>query len=263
MSILSLADFNNSTPQSLRVYTLANGSLPSDPRQNFFARNGVFFPLAADTSNNPQGSSTGVPYTAPTGSNLTYLSRVDFAGVPYGTGTGNQKLLTIVDILWAQSLTGSTTLQTINTGTIPARDINGAAVGNGVYMLLAKNAFNLTHAATTCTVSYTNSSGTSGRTAITRSFSNAAGGQTFFLQMDAGDVGVQSVETAIFSVAVSGINLVIFRPIAVIQIATSKTSNMDGDAITLALPRVYNNSCINFLYSGGGNYSGNIVLSQG
>jgi hypothetical protein len=265
MAITSLATLGSSNPQQFKLYNVGNGSLASGPRQRFFTRvSAATFPQAVNSAANPQtAASNGVPFTNPTGTDLTYLSSVDFTGNPYGTSTGNSKYIVVIDVLWSVLLSSVTTLQTINTGTLPARDINGATDGDGVYFMLAKDDFNTGNTAGTCTVSYTNSSGTSGRSSVISYPGNLGGNIMLIGRVDTGDVGTRSVQTVQFSTSVGGIYIVLFRPIAFVQMGTSRTTDMDEDAISLGLPRVYDNSCIHGFFGGANNYSGNITLSQG
>lgn len=264
MAITSLATLGNSTPQTFKLFSSGNGSLPNGPRQRFFNRSGgVVFPLAVTTTNPQTASSNGIPFTNPTGTNLTYLSGVTFSGLPYGTSTGSNKYVVLGDILWAALMSAGTTVQTVNSGTFTARDINGTTNGDGVYIILAKDDFNAGNTGGVCTISYTNSSGTSGRTGSTTYNGGLGGNQMFVLSLDNGDSGVRSVETLQFSTITGGFYIVAFRPIAIVMAGTDKNTNMDEDAITLGLPRVYDSSCIHGFYGGSSNYSGNITFSQG
>lgn len=151
----------------------------------------------------------GLPFPTPTGGENVYLSQFSANASHYG-------ILMLCDRLWQNSglSVTSTSAQPITPVAIPARDANGATDGVGV--MVGIETTTATSGAPIFTISYTNSSGTAGRTAtITNTTSRAKGTfQTFALQT--GDVGVRSVEsyTGSSSMSVGAISLVLYRPLA-------------------------------------------------
>jgi hypothetical protein len=138
----------------------------------------------------------------------------------------------------------STSAQSITSPTWPARDIAGSTNGDGV--LLAVEVSATVGAATpTITVSYTNQSGTAGRTAtnIFTTGSGASAGVMYPLSLQTGDTGVRSVQSLTLSASyVSGtINLVAYREIARLQL-TPDGKSVAIDALTGGFPRMYDGS---------------------
>lgn len=164
----------------------------------------------------------------------------------------------------------STSAQLITSPTWLARDEDGSTNGKGV--LLAVEIESTMGAATpTVTVSYTNSAGTSGRTG-TNIFATTSGqvaGAFLPISLQAGDVGVRSVESVTLSASwLSGtMHLVAWRLIAMIQ-EVSAMQLVALDAVTSNFPRIYDGSVlftlgVNYSTSGPSGCSGEIQFSQG
>lgn len=181
-----------------------------------------------------------IPYTNPLSGN-SYLARFQI------NGTRTQAFM-LCDRLWHNGnydIT-STSAQNSTTPTWPARDENGATAGAGVLLGLEISA--ATGAGTpTITVSYTNSAGTSGRTAtnIIPAVATSGIGNFYLLSLQAGDVGVKSVESLTLNATwTSGtMNLVAFRPLCWLPQPTPGTA-VGADAITAAMPRIYDSSVL-------------------
>lgn len=179
-----------------------------------------------------------IPFDDPVSGN-TYLA--NFWSV--GSSTGS---VTVCDRLWHNGgiTITSTGSQSITSPTWPARDVDGATDGAGV--LLGVEVSAQTGAGTpTITVGYTNSAGTSGRTA-TNIFATAASSlaRTFYLiGLQAGDRGVRSVQSIQLSATwTSGtINLVAYCPLLT---ANSAAPSIAGqvDPLSGGLPRMYDGS---------------------
>jgi hypothetical protein len=103
------------------------------------------------------------------------------------------------DFLWVNSglVVTTTTAQTVNSVTLPARDVNGSTNGAGVGAgILVATATTNASAITNTTMSYTNSEGTAGRTATISSFPATAAAGTFVpFQLAAGDRGIRSIQS--------------------------------------------------------------------
>lgn len=132
---------------------------------------------------------------------------------------GVASAIELIDLLLINSgiAVTTTTAQTLNTVTLPARDNNGAAAGDGVLAgLLVTTATTNAGAITNCTISYTNQAGTAGRTGTMASFPATANvGSLIPFELQAGDTGVQSVQSITLgtSLVTGAVSLILFRPI--------------------------------------------------
>lgn len=207
------------------------------------------------------------------------LGQIDFrdpgAGNSYlarfgGTATTAGQLI-LADRLWHNGgfTITSATAQTVNSAAYPARDNAGTTNGDGVLLGLEISAA-AGAAAPTITVSYTNSSNTAGRTA-TNAFATAnspTAGGFFPIGLQAGDIGVRSVQSLTLSVSwVSGtMNLVAYRPLASIPI-TSAFIPAAVDALTAGFPRLFNGTVPFLIFvpntTTASNISGQVVWTQG
>lgn len=198
-----------------------------------------------------------IPWTDPNSGNA-YLARMELAGNTEGT-------VYLCDRLWHNGGYDVTSIvaQNSTTPAWPARDIAGSTNGDGVMLGLEISA--LTGAGTpTVTVSYTNQAGTAGQTATNIiATSNTAGTSSFYnIGLQAGDTGVRSVQSLTLSATwTSGtMNLVAYRPIAALALKRyNKTFVMD--ALTGAMPRLYNGSVPFFIFYPGG-LSGTAVVTR-
>lgn len=157
------------------------------------------------------------------------------------------------DILWVNSglTVTTTTLQSITTPTLPARDINGTINGEGCMIgILCTSASGLAAVASNATVTYTNSAGTGSRTATLTAVVGSQAPQTpvigtvIWFNLAAGDKGVKSIEGITLGTSwVSGtISLFIARDIATIGtpiVNVSASKNIKEPGI-----RLYNGTCM-------------------
>ena len=179
----------------------------------------------------------GQIYHADPGSGNAYLARL--------AAQSNQAgMLLLCDRLWSNGgyTITSTSAQNSTTPTFPARDANGATSGAGVYIGLEVSA--ATGAGTpTLTMAYTNSGGTASRstTNVDATVATSAAGTFYRLGLQAGDVGVQSVQSLTLSATwTSGtINLVAYRIIAALELCSDQTSGAI-DLLTSGMPQIYN-----------------------
>lgn len=170
-------------------------------------------------------------------------------GGVYAASFGGNGSVLLCDRLWHNSSIAVTTLtqQSIVSPTWPARDRDGATAGDGVYVALeVSSATGNAGAITNTTISYTNSAGTAGRTGTIASFpATAAAGVVVPFELQAGDVGVRSVEGITLGTSyVSGtVHLVAYRIIAHFATTYADLENeFLADAISIGLPRIYNSS---------------------
>ncbi len=205
-----------------------------------------------------------VPFPAAVGGKSVYLARLEGVAV---AGIG---MVTLYDRLWHNSGLSVTTLtaQNVNSVAWPARDLNGSSDGVGVNIALEQTS--LGGAGTpTFTVSYTNSDGVAGRTGTIGPVATTLATGTFYpMSMQAGDVGVRSVQTiqASATMTTGSYSLVAFRHLASLPTPINSVGN-DRDAVALGFPKMHDNSVPFFVYSitatAFGVFDGSVVWAQG
>ena len=182
-----------------------------------------------------------IPHYDPASGNA-YLAR--FAAKANQAG-----VVMLMDRLWhngGYTIT-STGSQSITSPTWPSRcptsgtDDTPATTGHGVYLAVEVSA--ATGAGTpTITISYTNQDGTAGRTAtnIIATVASSAIGATYFIGLQAGDVGVRSVQSLTLSATwTSGtINLVAYRYLTEVTVPAAYVAG-EVDVLTGGRPRIY------------------------
>lgn len=143
----------------------------------------------------------------------------------------------------------STSSQTVTGGALPARDDAGSSNGAGVLCALEIAAAMGTPGAPTITLGYTNSAGTSSRTAANIDAVTASSPQGAFyrLGLQAGDLGVKTVDTYQASATLTSgtISLVLYRVLAQLELPAALAANA-LDALTSAMPQIYD-GCVPFL----------------
>lgn len=172
-----------------------------------------------------------------------YLSQLEASATQSG-------MLLLLDRVWhngGYTIT-STSGQNSTTPTWPSRcptsgiDDTPATTGLGIMLALEISA--ATGAGTpTVTITYTNEAGTGSRTAtnVIATLATSAIGATYFIGLQAGDLGVQSVQTLQLSATwTSGtMNLVAYRILAALPLAGAFIPN-GIDFVTGNGPRLYN-----------------------
>lgn len=221
--------------------------------------------LAGRTTSNTE--SAALPFPNPPAGQNTYISRFKYNSALFSTA----RSMLLIDLMWISSAVSQvTTTQTINSVAWPARDVDGSTAGKGVYIALLHTGGYSAPNSYTATITYTNSSGTGSKTGtVSRSTANGQRWAPFALAD--GDVGVQSIQDFTFS-AVPGTGgttvLFAYRPIALISSQfTQGLIPIDETAMTLALPRLYNGTCVTMVTFAGGTGAnetfGSFTLSQG
>lgn len=169
-------------------------------------------------------------------SGYSYLNRLAASITIPGT-------LVLCDRLWHNGgfTITSTAAQTINSTTLPARDLLGGTAGVGVQAALEISVA-AGAAAPTITMVYTNSSGTGSRTS-TNTFATANSpsiGAMFPLGLDAGDTGISQINTIQLSASwISGtMHMVLFRPIVALTLSGGNVPSA-VDALTSGFPRLF------------------------
>jgi hypothetical protein len=170
----------------------------------------------------------------------------------WGVSSANGGSIILADRLWHNSgiVVTTTTAQTINSVAWPARDKNGATLGEGVYIGLEVST--ATGAgASVISISYTNSAGTAGRTgtAIPLYAATSVAGSFYIFGLQAGDTGVRSVQTYTSTVSMTSgvVHLVAFRYLSVLPLVAAAVPSI-SDAVTGGLPREYDTTVPFLLY---------------
>ena len=157
------------------------------------------------------------------------------------------------DVLWVNSgiAVTTTTAQSITTPTLPARDVNGATNGEGCMIAMLTTTANTNAAViSNSTVSYTNSDGTSGRTATLTAIAGSqipvtpVVGTIVWFNLQAGDRGVRSIESITLgtSLGAGAVSLMICRDLA--NIGTSLVNVQFTRKFSEPGVRLYNGTCM-------------------
>lgn len=179
------------------------------------------------------------PYTNP-GAGNGYLARLAVAATQPG-------VFYLVDRLWHNDTIAETTTtgQTINSATWPARDRDGSTNGESVMVgIEVSTATTNGSPVTNTTLTYTNSGGTGSRTATIASFPATAVAGTFVpFELQGGDTGVRSIQTLTLGTSYGGgtIHLVAYRVLARVSIGGASGGAV-ADFAQLGLPRLYDNT---------------------
>ncbi|MFO0773702.1 MAG: hypothetical protein U0172_03440 [Nitrospiraceae bacterium] len=200
------------------------------------------------SATNPIGASQmGAPKLTNPVSGANYVTQV-------GMTTSTAHLVQLIDVVWVNTgaVVTTTTAQAITTpGTgKPSRDRDGSTNGEGWNLgIYVTTATTNASAVTNTTASYTNSDGTSGRTATMASFpATAVAGTLVPFELAAGDRGVRDVASVTLGTSyVSGaISLVLYRTIASIPnpIANVGSTSLAGFPFAPPGIRIHNGACI-------------------
>jgi hypothetical protein len=162
-----------------------------------------------------------------------------------GMATQAGRLL-LCDRLWQNSgLDVTSTAEQTFTGsaTIPARDVNGLAVGDGVYAGVEVST--VTAAGTpTLTLKYTNQAGTAGQTAtnVVSTVASSIAGTFYPIGLAAGDTGIQKAQSLQLSATwTSGtIHVVLYRIICELDLQAQIPNSVDY--LSSGFPKMYNNT---------------------
>lgn len=209
-----------------------------------------------------------LPFSNPV-TGTAYLARLTCNASQPGT-------LILCDRLWHNSSITSTTttLQAITSGAMPARDRNQSTNGTDLRVALeVSSGTGNGSAITNCTITYTNSAGTAGRSGTMTSFPATAQSGTFVpFELANGDAGFRkfnggSEGLTLGTSLVSGtVHLVVYREIARIDIPAANIGSAI-DMLTSGFPVMAYN-CVPFLVwipssTTGVTLSGQIVYSHG
>lgn len=181
-----------------------------------------------------------IPFSNPVSGN-THLAALDVHSSAIGT-------LLVCDRLWHNSGLSvvSTSGQSVVSPTWPARDINGATAGDGVYLGVEITTATTGVVSNTITVNYLDQDGNAGVGNVTPPTSALAVNSFFPISLAAGDTGVRGLNSASaytnsVSMTSGAISLVAFRILARISIPNANVGQ-SKDFAALGLPRLYNNT---------------------
>lgn len=203
-----------------------------------------------------------LPFTNPTSGN-SYLAK--FLGMTTAAGT-----LILADRLWHNSgidITSNTEQTFTGSADIPSRDINGAALGDGVFAGVEVSS--ATGAGTpTLTLKYRNQSDSeSTATNIVPTVATSAVGTFHMISLAAGDTGVRrAVSLTLSATWTSGtIHTVLYRPIVKIPLQANIPWCLD--LLTAGMNRLYDNSVPFLIFVPGATttsyISGQMIYTQG
>lgn len=153
------------------------------------------------------------------------------------------------DVLWYNTgiVVTTTTAQAITTPTFPARDNQGSSNGEGFQAALyVTTATTNASAVTNTTLSYTNSEGTSGRTATMASFpATAVLGTWVPFQLQAGDRGIRSIQSITLgtSYVTGAVSLVLFNLKMRLPVQTANVGTIPWPPQSPGV-RLYNGTCL-------------------
>jgi hypothetical protein len=166
-------------------------------------------------------------------------------------------LMQLVDLLWYNTgiVVTTTTAQNITmpASSIPSRDLNGSTNGEGwnaaIYVTTATTNAG---AITNTTISYTNESGTAGKTGTISSFPATAVAGTFVpIQLAAGDRGIRSIQSITLGTSYGGgaISLVLYRNLYSIANPVANVGGIGDTYVTNGTGvRIYNGTALWWVY---------------
>jgi hypothetical protein len=196
-----------------------------------------------------------ITFTNPGGTDKTYLTTMSASAVGAGAGGGG---LMLVDRLldYNFSTASAATVTLTNTATLPSRDANGAALGDGVMMFYEVSTA-LGSGAATLNTTYTNQAGTGSKTTGAISICSqqcTVGRIPFgfrFMPLASGDTGVRSVQSVAIATGTTtgAVNLVLCRPLGYLPLAGIVSTPQERDTVAQInrLPRLYDSSALQWL----------------
>ena len=168
---------------------------------------------------------------------------------------------------------GSTSAQTLTTGTTLPRYTTGA----GVRALVLCNAGSTSPVSVS--ISYTNSVGTAGQTStitiptaarvageLISGYDTAVAGQDVpFMPLQSGDLGVRSVQSVTFGIsgvgATSGV-VVLVKPLVLLGLTAITATEFRYGNTTSILPTIVDGACLNFIVLPTGNATGRAIFGD-
>lgn len=265
MAIKTLNDLLISAQPVQYIFKLATGTTTTTKMQSQWGRAGIPGPgtYATTAAGSILSSSSSlvpgqIPFTNPGPGQTLYIINTAC------TLLSVTNVMFICDRLWHNgglSVT-STSPQTINSVTWPARDDNNSTNGKGVLIGLEFSAVVGASTTQNITITYTNSDGIAGRTGTWSSSLGATGtiaGSFLPFVLQGTDKGVRSIQSFQLSTSLTSgtINLVAYRILAYIQ----NTNIMNKDAFQLGMP-VVPSGAVPFLLSSPDSTTSSIVAGH-
>ena len=199
--------------------------------------------VAGRTIDGTAAADAGCMVIANPSSGGNYLAQLN------ATGTVAHNLF-MQDWLWVNTgiTVTTTTGQSVNSVTFPARDVNGSTNGEGIGVgILVTAATTNASPVTNTTLTYTNSENQNTRTATISSFPATAVIGTFVpFQLQAGDKGVRSIQTVTLGTSYGGgsISLVAYRTIIGQPMTLANVGSPQGLPVYNPGVRLYNGTCL-------------------
>jgi hypothetical protein len=253
VAITTVAGISSGLLQPTIIYKNSNTTSNAGPIEFVTSWYGTGYPPAATaytgglTGQALTSSTAAIPFPNPPAGQNSYVARVN----RLGSNRGNSTNTMLIDRLWENSGLNRTltTAQALSSAAWPARDLDQSTNGRGVYIALEVST--TVGGGTTApgiSISYTNSAGVSGRTGtVFVSRLNPPQGQFIPIPLDAGDVGVRSIQSVTFSVSwgTAGVlHLVAYRPIVVCTNNSNPQRFTLEDAVSMAMPRLFDNTVL-------------------
>lgn len=253
MAITTLDDYISSAKQRLRITkTTARTTVAAIPFTVFDLTTGAGTLAGSNAANGvvPTDVTTGFPSIA-FSTGVGYLSKVEFGGSVAAR-------VSLFDMLFKAG-TYAYTAGTSNLASQPAISSrcpdypgSGTVFGKGNEIWIEVSTAFATGNAWTIQVTYTNDQGTTGRTSIVSPALAAAAltiGKMFQLSLQAGDTGVQTIESVIVTNPVTAmtagaVNVLILRPLWTSGRIKAANDGDIHDMLKTGLPIVYSDSAI-------------------
>jgi hypothetical protein len=201
----------------------------------------------------PDDTTTGAPRINTFGGGATgYINRIQFASTVACRIVLYDRLFHVGSINLNALATTTLSSQPSYVARLPNSDYNGLRI------FIEINA-TVSATATTVAVTYTNQDGTTGRsTGASASLSGFVTGRMVELPLQAGDSGVQRIDSVMVggTVATTGsVNIVVMRPLASLRVRSANDGDVFG-ASRLGFKRVYETSCLALMVAADSTSSG-------
>lgn len=149
----------------------------------------------AGSNTNGTSLAGALPYINAAGGTQKYIGGVNIGLNPSTTASTGGSIHFYDMVWWNGGITATlTTALTIDSAAFPARDRNGSVSGEG-YIPWVFVSGTMGAGTPTLTLSYTNTDGTTGRTATCVAIATAVSGTMIPFALQTGDTGVQSIQT--------------------------------------------------------------------
>lgn len=247
MAILSLQDYIKSQVDDISFGTSGSRTSVANTLFSMFgiagsAGTGVLAGTSTAAGVVPTDGTTGCPVITNFASGgKGYLSKINL----YSSSTANFQVYDMLFKAGAYAYNANQTLsgQPVISGRCPDYD-GGAVWGVGNVIILEQ--VTVGTLVQNVAVTYTNQNGTAGRSTGTVACPAAMiVGRSMILPLQAGDTGVQKIESVVGSVASAGtFNILICRPLFYMKCEVMSNGQQDFDALKLGMIEIYQDSAI-------------------